>query len=239
MKRILACLVLLSVLALAQFLPQSQSAVSRLPAAVAGGKVWLIDENCEGASTPSGWTNHNTVDWDYSTAGLDLDGSHCLHIAVSATVGQAVTSFGSRTDVWLFWKLYIAGRPTSSAIMIEVMNANETSTLAYVQLRSTGGFRVYNGTTYLSPVSVIAATADTYWFWLHLRTTGDGAGVLTEFAFSPTSTKPTSGDNYVTGVTGDNATAMVLARWSGNNQGQDMYFDKLRGDDEVIGDNGE
>lgn len=174
----------------------------------------LLLETFEGAVGAgydnSGWTNDGaspTINPNYTAT--VLDGTQSLFVQPSAAGGIAriYKSFTASGEVWGFFQF----RPSASgettifdfwdsgfAVVLQVtLNANKT-------------LKVRQGATSSSNSVATMANGTTYNCWVHYKKGAGGTGVA-DFAFSPLTTRPTSGDNFISVAGSQNTDATRAA----------------------------
>lgn len=81
-------------------------AVASAPA----GVTYLVEENCEGTGTPSGWKDAGTVDWDYTTT--VLRGSQSL--AINGDYSNSIVSYSAQSQLGIFFRFRCDSLPASN-----------------------------------------------------------------------------------------------------------------------------
>lgn len=91
--------------------------------------VLLVSENCEGSGPPALWqdTASPAPDWDYSTAGLSMEGSQCLELQASES---SYYDFANQTAVTVYFRWRMPSAPSATGYFIQ-MAANSSSTYNY------------------------------------------------------------------------------------------------------------
>lgn len=156
-----------------------------------------VSQNCEGAGTPTGWTNSGaTPNWDYT--GVILDGSQSLLLpSTTGTVGSStMIDFGDRPEVWVYFKLRLTNTSQGTKT-IGGLAQNGGSTLNQLfQVSTNGGLPSFGGAQTATGFSANM----TYNVWLHYRK-GTGSNGIVDIAFSTTGTKPTGGNEFAQSTT--------------------------------------
>lgn len=160
----------------------------------------LVEENCEGTGTPSGWTNSGSPNWDYTT--VVLQGTESVLCSSGAS---SYKTFTGNTTVHAYCKFRIpTSLPGSTSTFLAIRDSGG-SALALMRVNATGNLGVFaNGSDSASfTVDAISANTD-YHAWLTFTSAG-----TCSIAFSTDGTKPTSGNAY-TSKTGGSGTAARL-----------------------------
>lgn len=187
---------------------------------------YLVEEDCEGTGTPSGWSDAASPDWDYTA--VPLAGSHSLRMS-GTTQRTTSGSFTATGDIWfyfLFRPQVIAGCAICSFVGPAVSG----------ELRSDGTLRI-GGSVNSAPTTDAMSVDTTYHVWMHY-VKGTGANALFSIAFSTSGTKPTAGNAFTSATTGSETADCTQMRMQCEGVvSATVVFDKLRADDANIGDN--
>lgn len=191
-----------------------------------GGPTLLLNENCEGTGTPSGWTDDVTVSWDYTST--VLNGAQSMDAQGSG--GNASRYDLGTTYTELYGKLLV--RVVSGANGLQVLtmrDASNTHTVFSIQFTATdlaiidGGSG--SGTTTVGSIT----TGVKYWVWWHYKT-GSGSNAIGEIWISTTSTQPANGSSsYATFTNGTETLPMQKPEfgvWSGT--GHEVILDDMQ-----------
>lgn len=206
--------------------------------AAVGGKpplVMLIDENCEGTGTPSGWTNSTgSPNWDYSTA--PLAGSQSLYLSCAAAAHRARVDFTNQTEIYYYFLLKLTnGVYPGSELVFAVSAANGSSTFSPTLTLGTTGRLNWSGA---NPTGTLTINT-MYHVWTHYRQ-GTGANGVVDVGFSTTGVRPTSGTDYQQSTI-SNITALAGRLGLGptvTTLAVDLIFDNIKVSTALIGDNG-
>lgn len=168
-------------------------------ASAAAASYDLVEENCEGTGTPSGWTDSGGPNWDYTTA--ILQGTQ----SVLCSSGQSsYKTFTGSTTVHAYSLFRIPTALPGSTTTYTAIRDSLGNPLATFRVNSSGQMIVFaNGSESTPTVDSLSANT-TYHVW-YLFTSGGTCSV----AFSTDGTKPTSGNAY-TSKTGGSGTAARL-----------------------------
>jgi hypothetical protein len=219
-------LLLLTLTATAQYLPQSSVAVARIPAVVSG-QTFLINQGFEGAGYDNSetWTEVNaggTVDEDYAT--LPLEGVQCvLLVGTAATVSTASPTFADQTTAWLRFGFKKSKNPDSDWIVGILRNG--TTSLSYIRVLSTGALRIDHGTANASTTDVLSNA--TWYYVLVKYVAGTGANGQASIEFSTTASWTGSGNKYASLTTGSSTLALNNVQIRNEDNGS-LYFDGLK-----------
>lgn len=186
-----------------------------------------VQETFEGANAGydlADWTETGagTIDQDYSTSGLDLTGSECLHLVSSSNTAYAQRTVTASSDVHVKFKLRRESNSADSYICT-LRNAVPGSS-CIISFNSTGKLNLISGASNLTTTD--ALTADTtYNVWLRY-TKGTGSNGFCSLGFSTDDTEPTSGTKFVSASNTSATTDVVdvrLGPWLNNSL--DIYID--------------
>jgi hypothetical protein len=196
-------------------------------------------ETFEGAGySTAGWSevpSGGTVDEDYT--GVVLDGSQSLRIVTAGSITYASRNLTAIGHLWVYVQFRAVTITTGEKSVLEVQDVGSTM-LGKVTL-STGGFKVYSGSSPITLLgSVSAGTKYGLWFEYNKN---DGMNRVANLGFSTDGTRPTSGNNYgqATGPTSAVDTQILAIGVAGSDFGADAEFiyDYIVADDAQIGDN--
>jgi hypothetical protein len=206
----------------------------------AGGATYLVKQDFEGTGYDNGesWTETGSPNEDSETS--PLVGSQSFRVAATASATWARSpSFTDQSTLHCYFQFRPDDNTGGARRFFFIRNSSDVD-LVMVQQNADRTILVRAGTAGGS-TTVGTVTLDTiYHFWV-TYTKGTGANATATVAFSTDGTKPTSGDNYQIHSTGNattdadyiglgNSAAQVIPTWD---------LDKVRVDDEVIGDNPE
>lgn len=193
--------------------PPHLAVVKRKSSGGAPAPTYIIEENCEGAGTPSGWSNTGgTPDWDYTAT--VLQGSESLELSTADITEYAISD---ASDLWAYCMFRAPDVTPTSTISIIGIRAGATP-VAAARLNTDGTLTVYcNGADSSKTVTALADNT-TYHIWLHMVKSG-----TCTVAFSTDGTKPTSGNQFQsrTGGTG------TITKIDFRNPGGQAFFDRL------------
>lgn len=159
----------------------------------------LVEENCEGTGTPSGWTDSGSPNWDYTTT--VAQGSQAVFVGSGAA---SYKTFTGNTTVHICTRFRIPSSIPGVTTTYQAIRDSGGSALATFRVNSSGQFIVFaNGSESTATVSSIVA--DTWYYVWGTFVSGGTCSV----AFSTDGTKPTSG-NAFTSKTGGSGTAARL-----------------------------
>lgn len=145
----------------------------------------LVEENCEGAGTPSGWTNSGSPNWDYTTT--VLQGSESCLLSAGSTSYDTFTAVGSAHGYALVRFLTL---PVST-VTICGFRATDDSARGLARMNSSGQIAMFaNGSDSSFTVDAMS-TGVTYHLWWNFTASG-----ACEVGFSTDGTKPTSGNKF-------------------------------------------
>lgn len=197
---------------------------------------YLIEENFEAGSLPSGWTTiTGTPDWNV-TADPGQGSVSARFDGTSATVSADHTAFANRGEMWGYFRIKITALPGSSSrevIRFQVDGAQASA--SEIRVTSTGAILIANGTTTSTETVSTMSTATWYHvFWYFLKGTGaDGVGWV---GFTSDGTIPT-GNNLSTRSNMNGTSDVDIARVTAQNSaavGIDFTIDRFLIDDVAI-----
>lgn len=153
----------------------------------------LVDENCEGTGTPSGWTDSSSPNWDYTTT--VLQGSQSLLCNSSSTY----YTHSAQTTVEYYSLIRFLALPGSVSSVFS-SRTSAGGSLAIFRVSNTGAVTVFaNGSDSTACVNTMT-TGVTYHVWLRYV-----SGGTCSVEFSTDGVRSGSGDGYTskTGGTGN------------------------------------
>lgn len=196
-------------------------------------------ETFEGAGyVNAGWTEDGaspTINEDYTAT--VLDGSQSLFVQPGAAGGIAriYKSITASGEVWAFFQF----RPVSSVGAMTIFEFWDSgfAQIYVVTLNANNTLKVQQGATSSGNSVGTMADGTTYNCWAHFKKGAGGTGVA-DFAFSTTTTRPTSGDNFVSVAGSNNADATrVVVGLDTVDAAESAIYDYVLVDDAQIGDN--
>jgi hypothetical protein len=170
--------------ALALVLSGAYQAHRRAAFVAPGGPTFLIDENCEGTGTPSGWSNAVSPEWDYTTTVLAGSQSLFLNGADGDNVQFALPG-GDQAEVWFKCRFRFAALGTLGSF-IALQNSSFGNVLIVRQWLS-GTMRVSCGSTATTTDAI--SSGATLFLWGHYLK-GTGSNAVAEIWWNTTDTKP-------------------------------------------------
>lgn len=162
------------------------STTNAAPEGGGGGQVFLVSEDFEGTGTPGGWTTSGTVDFDYTTS--PISGSQSWYGAT--TSDYAYTTYTAAGEVWV----RVRFRPDSLAANYDLLTLRDSSgstIVARINIRTTGGFRVYQGAAFAATASGLVTAGQNCYLWLRY-VPGTATDGISELYFSTDATRPAS-----------------------------------------------
>jgi hypothetical protein len=198
-----------------------------------GAPAYLVNEDCEGTGTPSGWTDTGTVAWDEAT--VVLAGSQSLKLVGEAAQPRSTYTAGSTyPEVWVRFKFRKADVTSSIVRILQLKNAS--TTVAYLRTTSGGAPQIFHGTASANTSGALSSNTN-YNIWIHY-VAGSGSNGQLSVGFSTTDTEPTSGSNFVSLSTGTATASLDGFEWinTSTNSAHIVYVDSMTVDDQAIGD---
>ncbi len=200
---------------------------------------FLIDENCEGTGTPSGWVDlSGSPNWDYTAS--PLVGSQSLYCPmVGAACKTRTNDFtgGAIPEVWVYFRMKATNgtNPSTATTFMGIGASGTPGSTATWRILSTLRMCTATGA---GTVSTISLDTD-YHFWIHYLK-GTGANAVVDIAFSTSGVRPTSGNNFFEVTTDVNTfdAARISLGGGSTTMGMDIVFDTIRVRGSQIGDNG-
>lgn len=153
----------------------------------------LIDENFEGAGTPSPWTvGAGSPNFDNTAS--PLSGSQDL-MMTDGTFDYAKATFTGSTEVWCQFEFKLSSAPLGVTQLFFLLDVGLTK---YVNLVIDGNSQLIisdstSGTLGITTDALSAATK--YWVFYHAAK-GTGANGVADIEFSTTSTRTGSGNKF-------------------------------------------
>lgn len=200
-----------------------------------GGYTYFLTENFEATGyDTAGWSTFGgTPDPDYSTSGLSLEGSQCLHLNAAASQISI-----NKSDIYGYFQIRILTHTASVGTRQIFIGYNSTAQFG-VGIDGTRHLYVShgNGGPQQSTSDTVSDTT-TYNVWFEYHK-GTGANGTASACFSTTTTKPTSGSSFCSVSTGTATVNLTLAVLysDGSSVHKDCAIDKFRLSDSNIGDN--
>jgi len=185
------------------------------------------------------WYESGTVNEDFSTTGLSMEGAQCLEIDGHTANGETgYFTWGSTTvsnSGYFYFRC--TGLPTTLSAIARYKDSFDV--LAKLEIFSDGTLYIRNGTGSNPGTTGAMTTNTTYRVWFDYQK-GSGANGVATAAFSTTATRPTSGANFVqttdgTATVNANAFYLYCEKTAGSNQTN--YFDNVQIATFTIGDN--
>jgi hypothetical protein len=193
----------------------------------------VVSELCEGTGTPSGWTETSgggTIDWD--EASVVGEGSQSLEIVSAGTLDNVHDDFTgiSTAYVHFMWR-YASLTSTTYAASLRAT----TSLRLGLSVLTNGDLIVEHGSATATTVDLVPA--DT---WVHIwlkYVQGTGTDGVAELAWSLDTTRPTSGDKFISLSNGTATTTVDRLRIGVSaNETQTVYYDQMIVDDSAYPD---
>lgn len=154
----------------------------------------LVEENCDGTGTPSGWVDSGTPNWDYTTT--ILQGTQSV---LCASGQSSYKTFSTQSTAYGYCLMRIPTSLPGSVNTYCGFRASDGSARALVRVDASGNVTMFaNGSDSTACVTQMTANT-TYHVWWSFTASG-----TCTVAFSTDGTKPTSGNNFTskTGGTG-------------------------------------
>lgn len=171
---------------------------------------YLVDENCEGTGTPSGWTNTGAIDWDSTTN--PPQGFQSVTYGGAGTFQSAYIAFTPQTTVYAYCLLRrISASSATNASVFSLRSEDGTTGRASMGQNYSSPntqFKIATDGTWGSASSVVQheSTNATVWHvWIKYVASG-----TCELAMSTSGTKPSSdgsGNVYLTKADASGGTA--------------------------------
>jgi hypothetical protein len=190
------------------------------------GITYLLEEDCESGSTPSGWTDVNSPTWGYATSPAPLVGSGSLRCNAAGTAVNSYKAITASDEVWVKFKLNFAAAPSGNSQIATLYNS--TTAVSIASIKTTRKLYCSAGGSNSSDTSSALTAGTTYNVWLHYIK-GTGSNAYASVGFSTDDTEPTSGSTFTSISTGT-ATAQINRCRFGNVSSLtfDAVYDKLR-----------
>lgn len=181
----------------------------------------LVNENCEGSSTPSGWTDSPAVTWGFTTSPAPLQGVKSVQTSAG---GSTIFAFAAQSSADGYCLLNLAVLPGGVTTIAGFRSTG--SAVCLVRVNATGQVTLFaNGSDSTACVTTMSANT-TYSVWWHFL-----SGGTCTVAFSTNGIRPLSGNNF-TSKTGAASTVNQYQLTYGSS-----IFDRLVADTGTIPDN--
>lgn len=164
----------------------------------AGGGSYLVEEDCEGTGTPSGWTDTGSPNWDYTTT--VLQGSQ----SVLFNGTSSYVTFTGQTTCYGYFLWRTTSIPGSTNT-IGGFRDSSGNPLALARINSSGNLAMYANSSDSSFTTDAVSANTTYHIWYSFT-----SGGTCTVAFSTDGVRPTSGNKF-TSKTGGSGTAARFA----------------------------
>lgn len=210
-----------------QALSLADSAALQKPVA-ASGVTYLVEEDCEGTGTPSGWIDGSSPDWDYATSPAPLVDTQSLYLNGG---DSTYYTFAGQDDVWAYIVFNMPTAAVNQGYFPMGFRGSTTSVARGYLLVSTMRPYVYAGTLDQAGTAGTVSAATTYHFWLHYIK-GTGADSFVGLYWNTTS--DFSGATSLTKSNG-NATVQADNIYFANTSGNELVIDKIRVSATAIG----
>ncbi len=189
-----------------------------------GGIVYLVNENCEGTGTPTGWTDNGNLatggSWDDTTS--PLQGAQSLYMAT--VFSGTYATFTPQTTVYAKCQMRIdfaassldhrvAFRDSGGNVLVSLQSATPVSTSQTV---------IYANGAASSPSATSLTSGTNYYVWLKFV-----SGGTCEVAISATNTKPTSdgsGNVFLTATAASGSASQIAL----GNHDAHVHFDMMQ-----------
>lgn len=207
-----------------------------------GSTSYLLEENFENTGVPGydvpTWTETNSPDENSSTLALNLQESEALYLNPSATtVNTTSPTFTDQSTVYAYFLIRFSSLPSGGS-WTAFQFRHSSGECVRVRVTGTGAFAIRAGGGTESITSNTISINTTYHVWVKY-TKGTGTNAVGEVAFSTDGVRPTSGGAFATQTSGGTAVTdanqIVFGQSSSNTTS--VYFDKVRVDETLIGDN--
>lgn len=219
----------------AQFAPGRSFSFRVRPTA---GTSYLFEENFEGTGYENTWTEAGTgtIDEDYSTSGLGLEGSQCFRLAASAQTPRSTSeNWTAQADMWFYMMFRPVSLPSATMLLLTIQ-ATTTECLR-IRLDPAGTLKVRAGGGTENTTFGAMSAGTTYHIWCRY-TKGSGSNAFGSVAFSTDGVRPTSGNQYRETTNGTATSDANNVRFGVTSSGTfDLIYDKVRVSDSTIGDN--
>jgi hypothetical protein len=202
-------------------------------ATAASGVTYITQEDFTGTGAPTNWTSGGTPNYDAT----DADFGSCL-----ACLGATNTAADQRakynppssatTATELYVKLKITDLTNTDQPLVVMVNG--ATALATVHIYSNGKITVKNaGGTESSQTVGTMAVNTVYHLWMRHQKSSGANDAFVSVGFSTDTTRPTSGDNYVSSNNGTNTGVPNQFDLRGDGSGStansnDVYFDSFK-----------
>lgn len=227
---------------IAQALTLADPSVMRIAASVSGPS-YLVSEDAETASTPTGFTDSGGVLWGNTTAPAPLFGSGSL-LLTNSSASTKVDLLSEYNEVWVFWVDNVSLTPADTSVSLsslQLYEADGSTVIGNVRYRAAGydiSVATVGAGYELSSANTISHTTNNY-FWLRWQL-DNGSTLLQADLYISTNSTTRPASPTLTRAIGDSGS------YSGvryveflspiNNSTIGSHKDYIRIDDAEIGD---
>lgn len=215
--------------------PSFVAAVTK-PAAAGGGTHTgdLVTETFEtNPGYDMGWSGISgtgTLDPDYSTTGLSLEGSECCHLVYDNNQRYITLDLGAAVALTQFWGRVRVRITTDAGTDCIFLSVRDTANGGQAGLRVASNEQmVLAMTNAVSGATTDSLAVDTsYYVWFYWKQSSGANDGISRVAFSTDTTRPTSGNQFKENTA---CTATYSIRYfrigQATNQTQNMYIDEI------------
>ena len=188
---------------------------------------YIVDEDCDGVTTPAGFADVGMPEWGDTDAPAPIVSGGSLR---NSSGNYSYTTFADNSTLYVFGSYHVASSLSANPYIVEFRKSG--TVLSRLRVLSSGALRLYNDTGTSTDSSAGEITADnTYYYWIKY-VKGTGSDSETVLHHAATQTKP--GSPLLTITTG--AATLDCNQLSYNpSAAVTTYHDKLRVDDVDIG----
>src|SRR4051812_883035 len=132
-------------------------------------RTWIINEDCEGTGTPSGWTTvSGSPNWDYTA--VPLESAQSLYLSTTAAAVRVRVDFTDQTEAWVYYLIRFTNGAGGVTVNIGGLSANGSASITQNLSLANNGRLIFGSITPTAALSVDT----TYHVWLHVKQ-GTGA----------------------------------------------------------------
>jgi len=199
----------------------------------AGGAAptYIIEENCDGTGTPSGWNDFGTMNWDYTTSPAPLEGTQSLRVNGGGSQAGSYKTFSGLDTAYGYFIFH----PVAMSNFEYLLRVQTTGFGNCLQVRrGSGTWSIIHGTVESNASTM--SDGNTYHVWWDY-TKGTGADGVANLYISATTTKPGSPTVTITNGDGTSQAQQIVLGEAGGAPTSNLIYDKIRVDDVTIGSN--
>lgn len=202
---------------------------------IAAIPTYIINEGCEGAGTPAGWTEYKvgtgSYNWDYATSPAPLAGAQSLRMIAGSAAGDWEVwyyTFTEMTSFHLYFMFNVTTKPGSTKIDLMHFDDDASHQFGAISWGVNNFLEVYDEDIGGSETTYALSTGTTYHIWVDRIANGVMSVYINTSATKPGTPEWTYGSVYNDGV---GMIALIA------DPGVTEIFDNIKVDNVTIGSN--